>query len=143
VAQRKRIAKKVFGSACANIDELGGGQRCEFRPSCFLISQIASDQSVVCLTNFDEQIARLMMRHPSDIETLVRLTATKDRNVKHKNFSNLRFKEPCLMVRKGACPRSVLRSFKAAGARPLSYHETPSLNRHPPQTSSALARKDH
>src|SRR5258706_7192647 len=103
----------MFGGAFANIDEFGGGEGCEFRARGRLISQIAPDQSVVRLNNFDEQLARLVMRHARDVEALVSLTVTKNRHMKHKDFSNLRFKPLSLMVGKGDCPRSALRPVKA------------------------------
>jgi hypothetical protein len=82
----------MIPSTPANFDEFSGGQGRKFFPGRCLITQVAPEQAVVRLTDFDKQLSRLVMRHTRDVEALVGFTVTKNGNVKHKKISDFEFR---------------------------------------------------
>ncbi len=74
----------MLAAACADVNKFACREAFKTFDADILLAQVAADESGVSLAYIDKRLACLMMRHASDIETLVLVATSKNGNVHHK-----------------------------------------------------------
>src|ERR1051325_3864849 len=81
IGEWQRTVQERISSFATDLNELTGGERAKFIVRSFLIAEVSSDQSSVCLTHRHERFTCLMMWHDRYVQTGVWLATTKKRKI--------------------------------------------------------------